>query len=191
MSALYQRFALTAVTALAVFCVAPVLAETPVSVDATGEFPAETAAIVAATTALFDAVETPAANEPRKSPVIRLPRLATKARIESDAKTDPLTEKGPVRHLTGYRISWYPVDRFLGTVDFMGTWDGNRNLVCGYVTWDLSDPQAPVLDTVSANYVDLKALSGEPPSKIHAALLEANCAYGAIDANFTLFEVAG
>ena len=99
-----------------------------------------------------------------------------------------LTSKGAVDRLTGYRISWYPVDRFLGSVDFMGTWDGNRNLVCGYVTWDLSDPDAPVLEDVSASFVNVAELSRQDDEAIHAALLDANCAYGAIEANYAFFE---
>ena len=178
-------------TALAALFAAPVLAETQVSVDATAEFPTETAIIVAATAELFESLEDFEADEPRKTPVIQIPQIAKKARLEVGSKANPLTEKGPVQHLTGYRISWYPVDRSMGSVDFMGTWDGNRSLVCGYVTWDLSDPDVPVLDTVKANYVDLAKLSGKKPARIHEVLLEANCAYGAIDANYTLFNPAG
>jgi len=179
------------VAALAGAFAVPVWAQTNVSVDATVEFPKETAVIVAATTELFLSVEADGQTEPRKTPVIQLPQFEIKARFEGGAKASPLTEKGPVHHLTGYRISWYPVDRFLGSVDFMGTWDGNKNLVCGFVTWDLSDPDNPVLDTVSANYLELQSLSDDTPAQIHEALLEANCAYGAIEANYTLFDPAG
>ena len=69
----------------------------------------------------------------------------------------------------------------------MGTWDGNRNLVCGYLTWDLSDPATPVLETVAANYLDLGELVGASPAEVHEALLEANCAYGAIEAELSVF----
>ncbi len=190
MSEHVQRLTLKAVTALAVISACPALAETPVSVDADLEFPAETAVIVAATAELFQSLETGSAPERRTTPVIQVPQLATKAAFDSDAKVNALTGHGPVQHLTGYRISWYPVDRFLGSVDFMGTWDGNRNLVCGYVTWDLSNPEQPELDTVTANFVDLSVLEGQAPSDIHEALLEANCAYGAVEANYTLFDPA-
>ena len=98
---------------------------------------------------------------------------------------------GPVDHLTVYRITWYPMDRLYGTVDFMGTWDGNRNLVCGYLTWDLTDPDAPELETVSANFVDLAEMAGAGQVHVHQSLLEANCAYGAIEANYLVFEPAG
>lgn len=154
------------------------------------EFPEETAAIVAATSALFDAVEAEAAPEERVVPDFSIEGLATPAALPLGgeiAGAFPLTH-GPVRHLTGYRINWYPVDRFLGAVDFMGTYDGNRNLVCGYVMWDLSDPDSPVLDGVEANYLDLDALAKVSPAEAHETLLEANCAYGEIEPNFRVFE---
>ncbi|MBT8418447.1 MAG: hypothetical protein KJO42_13495 [Silicimonas sp.] len=160
----------------------------PASLSETPEFPTETAAIVSATASLFDAVEAEGQPETPRS-VITRPVIATPASAATDgAKADVLTSRGAVDHLTGYRISWYPVDRFLGSVDFMGTWDGNRNLVCGYVTWDLSDPDAPVLDDVSATFVNVADLAGESDEEIHGALLDANCAYGAIEANYAFFE---
>ena len=148
------------------------------------EFPQETAAIVEATSAYFDAIEA----RPKKRdriPVIRMPQLAQNVKTSVSANEgDALTQKGPVNHLTGYRISWYPVDRFLGTVDFMGTWNGNRNLVCGYLTWDLTNPENPVLDNVAANFLDLGDLSAMEPALAHETLIEANCAFGAIDENY-------
>jgi len=126
-------------------------------------------------------------------PVIKMPTLEERIvnRLSQDEALDALNGHGPVRHLTGYRISWYPVDRLLGSVDFMGTWDGNRNLVCGYLTWDLSDPDAPVLENMEATFVKLETLLSEKPSDVHRILLEANCAYGAIDANYGFFDWAG
>ena len=166
----------------------PAQAQMPASLTEAAEFPAETAAIVQATARLFDVVE--ASGRPRDGrPVIARPVLAKPASVRAeDAKADILVSRGPVDHLTGYRISWYPVDRFLGSVDFMGTGDGNRNLVCGFVTWELTDPKAPVLESVDATFLDIGALSGESAETIHAALLDANCAYGAIDANYAFFE---
>ena len=160
----------------------------PASLSLATEFPAETAAIVAATSELFDSFET--AEAPRgQRPVIARPVLATPASFAViDAKAGVLTEKGPVDHLTGYRISWYPTDRFLGSVDFMGTWADNRNLVCGYVTWDMSDPAAPVLEDVSATFLEISGFAGQTDAEIHAALLDANCAFGAVDANYAFFE---
>lgn len=154
------------------------------------EFPTETAALIAATSAFFDAAERAAQKRDTPSqPVIGLPQIVSPASLQaSDAAFEPLTNHGAVQHLTGYRINWYPVSRLLGTVDFMGTWDGNRNLVCGYISWDVTTPDAPVLESVTANYVDMDELASLSPSKAHEALLEANCAFGAIDVNFAFFD---
>ncbi len=189
-SCIHNQFLATALTVcLTVVPTAGAFADVHVSASETSEFPAETAAIVAATTALFDAVEGNAQRAPEIRPIIG--GIATPASLALEtSKTAALNLRGPVRHLTGYRISWYPVDRFLGAVDFMGTWDGNRNLVCGYVTWDLSDPDTPVLDRIVANYIDVSALSDATPADAHQQLLTANCAYGEIDPNFTVFEPA-
>lgn len=159
--------------------------------DFSVEFPKETAALVEATTAYFDAIEaTPQKRD--RVPVIRMPELAQKIKTNvSLSENDALTQNGPVNHLTGYRISWYPVDRFLGTVDFMGTWDGNRNLLCGYLTWDLTHPEYPVLDDVTAHFLDLDELSAMEPALAHETLLEANCAFGAIDQNYAFVGPAG
>jgi hypothetical protein len=189
-SAFDQRYGKTLAVAafLSAAAFLPAQAQMPAAVTGAAEFPAETAAIVQATAQLFDAVEAEAARRGSR-PVIGRLVLATPASVGGNgAKTDVLVSQGPVDHLTGYRISWYPVDRFLGSVDFMGTWERNRNLVCGFVTWDMSNPKSPVLDSVEATFIDISDLSGEAPEDIHAALLDANCAYGAIDANFAFFE---
>ena len=178
---------LTAIAQAAVLvgCIAmPVQAETPVSTDL--EFPDATHVILTATAQLFDEVEA-GANSGSNDVVISMPRLIKP--ISNDPR-EVLGTHGKLRHLTGYRISWYPTERFLGSVDFMGTWDGNRNLVCGYITWDLSDQENPVLEQVNAQYVDLSALSGMSDERVHRTLLEANCAFGAIDPNYTLFDPA-
>ena len=150
------------------------------------EFALETRAMVEVTAALFDAVEsTPAPSGPN---VLTLD--VTPASLSGDdaiASAFP-SDRGPVQHLTGYRINFYPTGRLLGAVDFMGTFDKNRNLVCGYVTWDLTDPDAPQMMQLVANYVDVGTLTDQPVDDAHAALLEANCAYGDIDPNFTVFE---
>ncbi len=162
------------------------------AVSAPGEeFPEETAALVAATVALFEAIEFEGDTKPR-IPEIRIEGLAIPAKLPTNAgwtRAFP-DDKGPVQHLTGYRINWYPVDRFLGAVDFMGTYDGNRNLVCGYIIWDVSDPDAPELDRVIANYVDLDRLDAATPAEAHRVLLDANCAFGEIEPNFTVFDRA-
>lgn len=151
------------------------------------EFPTETAVIVAATQEFFDTVEARTRSE--AVPTITAPSFVSPASaLGGEGQMDALTEKGPLRNLTGYQINWYPVDRFLGSVDFMGTWDGNRNLVCGYLTWDVSDPAQPVLERVEANFVDVASLAKQGDQAIHTALLNANCAFGAIDANYAFFE---
>ena len=146
------------------------------------EFPEETAALVAATAALFDTAEAGGKDVAPQSSDRFLAIPATFTSATSGMKA--LTERGPVRHLTGYRINWYPVDRFLGAVDFMGTWNGNRDLVCGYVVWDLTDPMSPTLESVVANYVDVATLDDAAAHEAHMALLDANCAYGEIAPNF-------
>ncbi len=158
--------------------------------SAAPEFAREKAALIDATTAYFDRVEAEAP-QLRKAPAIGIPALATKIKASVATDTDPLTEMGPVDHLTAYRITWYPVERLLGSVDFMGTWDNNRSLVCGYLTWDVTDPDAPRLEQINASFVDLPDLSSASDDAIHQSLLEANCAFGAIDANFHVFDVSG
>ena len=190
MSVSVKRFSLGLTALFAAVSAAPAQAVDRVT-SASAEFPTETAAVVAATSAFFDAAERAASGEraPQQQPVIGLPEVVSPARLgdQDDPRFEVLTREGPVQHLTGYRISWYPVDRFLGAVDFMGTWNNNRNLVCGYVTWDLSTSGTPQLDDVTANFVDLAELASFSPAEVHEALLEANCAYGAIDVNFAFF----
>ena len=178
-------------TAFAAVSATAISANTPLP-EPGEEFPEETAALVAATVALFDAIEAESLVKPR-IPEIRIEGLAIPAKLPADAALTQAfpDDKGLVQHLTGYRINWYPVDRFLGAVDFMGTFDGNRNLVCGYILWDVSDPEAPTLDRVIANYLDVDRLDAATPAEAHRALLDANCAYGEIEPNFTVFDRAG
>jgi hypothetical protein len=153
------------------------------------EFAEETDALVAATSALFESVE----SAPRSDGIeLRLDGVAIPASVTASPDISEAfpAKHGPVAHLTAYRINWYPVDRLLGAVDFMGTYDRNRGLVCGYVTWDLSDPEDPQIDQLVANYVDLGLLAKRHPGATHAALLDANCAYGEIEPNFTVFDPA-
>ena len=93
MSVLDQRLTL-ALAAAATVIAAPVSAEMATS-DASVEFPTETAAIVAATSALFDAVEAANADDGQPVPVIRLPDIATKASVE--ATEDPAELLGRAR----------------------------------------------------------------------------------------------
>ena len=147
------------------------------------------AALVAATAQLFEAVESSFERRPGSDPVISIPDAITPATVDAfDTKASVLTARGAVDHLTAYRIEWYPLDRFLGSADFMGTWDENRNLVCGFVTWDLTVPEAPELESVTATFLDVSNLAVGSDEQIHAALLEANCAFGAIDPNYAFFE---
>lgn len=184
-----SKMSLSAVAVLAAISAAPAQA-IDLSVSASAEFPSETVALIAATTAFFDAAERAASGKSvTRPPVIGLPEAVSPVGLKTSApELEELTRHGPVQHLTGYRINWYPVDRFLGAVDFMGTWDNNRNLVCGYITWDMTLPDAPTLDRVDAIYVDVSKLASASAEEVHEVLLEANCAYGAIDVNFAFFE---
>ena len=153
------------------------------------EFPQETVALVNATVAYFESVEAEAGPK-KRPPVIGLPQALKPSKVKA-TDTGILTRKGPVQHLTGYRITWYPTERLLGTVDFMGTWDGNRNLVCGYLTWDLTDPDSPVLSDVTASFVETATLADASPDDVLGQLLDANCAFETIDENQHFFDVSG
>lgn len=150
------------------------------------EFPKERAALIEASQAFFDAVETEKA-KPNAAPVIGWAVNATRS---YDAPDDVavLTKMGPVQHLTGYQITWYPTDKLLGTVDFMGTWDGNRNLVCGYVTWDFSTRGAPEIQSISASFISPDVLKQSETDDVHRTLIASNCAYGTIEANIKFFD---
>ncbi len=152
------------------------------------EFPRETEALVAATVSFFEAAE--AANAQTDDLLFTFEPAATPAGLSPDDGNMTAFPQayGPVRHLTGYRITWYPVDRLLGAVDFMGTWDRTRNLVCGYVAWNLSDPDAPALESVVTNYVDLSQLKDASQAEIETVLTEANCAFPDIQANYAVFD---
>lgn len=160
----------------------------PLTVE-TDEFVTEQMALVRATAALFDQIESRSVPKKPASGFGRVQRR-TGAKAVSDG-TESLTRMGPVAHLTGYRITWYPMERLHGTVDFMGTWNGNRNLVCGYVTWDLTNPDAPELEALDASFVDLTEVSGTSDHNLHRDLIAANCAYGAIEANYRVFDPTG
>ena len=151
-----------------------------------GEFPRESASLFAATTALFDDIEQRLGAQDKARGLLRIQLLGEAIPVSAigSAYAAFTEERGPVNYLTGYRITWYPVDRMLGVVDFMGTYDGNQNLVCGFVTWDMTDPSAPKLEHLAANYVDLGLLATQRPSATEAALLNANCAFGEVAPNF-------
>ncbi len=153
------------------------------------EFPEENAALVAATAALFDRIEA-GAKPQSKTPVFKAPFKIVRSSVRQD-KADALTVKGPVSHLTGYNITWYPTDRLLGIVDFMGTWDGNKNLVCGYLTWDMTQPDSPVLQAVAVSFVDVSHVARGTSLDIENDLLTANCAFSEIEQNYRFFDVTG
>lgn len=155
-----------------------------------GEHPLESSALIAATQSFFDRVETVEVKR-TETPVIGWSLKAVRANVAVPDDVAVLTRMGPVRNLTGYQVTWYPMDRLTGTIDFMGTWDGNRNLVCGYLSWDLTDADNPVLESVSANFVSLDTLAQADAVEVHRLLFGANCAFGAIDSNYAFFDVAG
>ena len=172
---------LCAVLVASVLATGPAMAER-VEVSAT-EFPRETQALVAATVSLFEAAE--AQSRSGGMDTLPLSPVASPISAETGSETGTAFDTDrPVRHLTGYRITWYPVDTLLGAVDFMGTWDNARNLVCGYVTWDLSNPDAPEMRALVANYVDISGLAEADRTAQESALLDANCAFGEIDSNY-------
>lgn len=163
------------------------MAERPV------EYAAERSLLLSATARLFDTMEAESAMlPPRRRPfgwqTLRRQGTPTRSSLGlSDAGRMALGEEfGPVKDLTGYRITWYPTDRLSGTVDFVGTWASGRNLLCGYVTWDLSEPQQARLVEIDIAYLDTWELLGSHSDRAHAALLEANCAYGELAPNFSL-----
>jgi len=157
----------------------------------TGEFPLETLRLVAATEALFDRLESETANPARETPQIEL-RLArpdaSPASLPAVGRRAVREDLGAIEHLTAYGLTWYPLETLSGTVDFVGSWDGGRNLVCGYVTWDMSDPEAPVLAAMTTSYLDTSVLVGLPDDLAHGELLRANCAHGSIEPNLELIR---
>lgn len=146
------------------------------------EFAIEAERLVEATAALFADLERDQAPSMRKrQPVIGIPQP-----VGFTAVTEAVEDRPDMDHLRAYRVSWYPVETLLGTVDFVGTYDGGRNLVCGYVTWNLDDPEETEMVALQTNLVDLESLSALPHGERHLALIEANCAFGEIEPNFAL-----
>jgi hypothetical protein len=149
------------------------------------EFPSQERALVAATSAFFDAVETPSHSAGHE---FFSDAFAAAVPLEDwqSLRLSQLTDHGPVTGLTAYRITWYPVDTLLGAVDFVGRDEEGRNLVCGYILWEFGDDAAPELRGYQANHVDTWELSTLPPEEQGRRLLEANCAHTEIEANFAL-----
>ncbi|MDJ1009313.1 MAG: hypothetical protein QNJ13_15970 [Paracoccaceae bacterium] len=156
------------------------------------EFGPETLSLVRATEALFDAMEAESAAP--GTPRLHLRALTGEAEpvgLPAAGQRALRSENGPVANLTAYQITWYPTDRLSGTVDFMGTWANGRNLVCGYATWDMTDPTAPQLAAMTTSYLDTRTLIRLPVDAAHAELLRANCAYGEIEPNLELARSPG
>jgi len=97
-----------------------------------------------------------------------------------------LVDKGPLKNLTAYRITWYPIDTLLGSVDFVGRDPRDGRLVCGFVLWEFPERAEPKLRLYEATRLDPGTLSRMPPGEAGAQLLEANCAFTSIEANFAL-----
>ena len=155
------------------------------------EFGAETLSIVAATEALFDAIEAESAGPVTDTPRLQLRIVrpgAEPVSLPAAGRGALRDDLGPVEHLTAYNITWYPTDTLSGTVDFLGSWDGGRNLVCGYVTWDMTNADTPVLAAMTTSYLDTASLLRLSPDIAHVELLRANCAFGDIEANLELLR---
>jgi hypothetical protein len=149
------------------------------------EFPAQERALVAATSAFFDAVEQPGINAEHG---FFADAFAAAVPLEDwrAHRLDDLVDHGPIEGMTAYRITWYPVDTLLGAVDFVGRDADGVNLVCGYVLWEFGDESKPHLRWYEATYVDTAELAGMNAEEAGARLIEANCAYTDIEANFAL-----
>lgn len=149
------------------------------------EFPREERAVTVATAAFFDAVEDPNAASGHE---FFSDAFAAALPLEDwrDWRLAQLTDHGPMTGLTAYRITWYPVDTLLGAVDFVGRDESGRNLVCGYVLWEFADAAAPQLRGFEATYVDTWELAAMTPEEQGKRLLEANCAFTDVEANFAL-----
>ncbi|MEL7027435.1 MAG: hypothetical protein AAGO57_09445 [Pseudomonadota bacterium] len=169
----------------------PVLAGSPTK-NTEIDFGPETLALVAATETLFDALEAEGM-QAEDTPRLQLRSLGANpvAMVLPEAGRAALRDDlGPVADLTAYDITWYPGKKLAGSVDFVGTWKDGRNLVCGYVTWDMSDPRDPNLAAMTTSYLDTKNLVRLPDAAAHGELLRANCAFGALEPNLELVRPA-
>jgi hypothetical protein len=149
------------------------------------EFPSEKRALVVATSAFFDAVETQSDSAGHE---FFSDAFAAALPLEDwqSLRLAQLTDHGPVTGLTAYRITWYPVDTLLGAVDFVGRDEEGRNLICGYILWEFDEENEPELRWYHANHLDTWELATLPPEEQGRRLLEANCAHTDIAANFAL-----
>ncbi|NRB01237.1 MAG: hypothetical protein HRU32_15750 [Rhodobacteraceae bacterium] len=156
-----------------------------VEIAVPSEFPIEEQALVKATNRFFDLVE----DQETTAPVdFYSEAWAMNMPLESweEERVSQLVDYGPVRDLTAYKITWYPVDELMGAVDFVGRYNDGESLVCGYVLWEFGTGGTPRLRGYKANYVEISDLAGMSDLQIGEELLNANCAYTDIDANFAL-----
>jgi hypothetical protein len=151
------------------------------------EFPVEERALVRATSAFFEAVESP--DKTASYDFFSEAYAAAVPLTEwQDKQLRQLVANGPLKDLTAYRITWYPLDELMGAVDFVGSDQDSNALVCGYVLWEFSEETEPRLRWYEATHLDpvqLEKMSAEDAS---AKLLEANCAFTDLDANFSLSQ---
>lgn len=149
------------------------------------EFPIEERALVKATDRLFSFIED---QDSTTSTDFFADAWAMNLPLENwqEERVSQLVDYGPVRDLTAYQITWYPVDQLLGAVDFVGHYDGGESLVCGYVLWEFGTGPTPRLRGYQANYVEVSDLRNMSELEVGEALLNANCAYTDIDSNFAL-----
>lgn len=156
-----------------------------VEVAIPSEFPIEERALMKATDGFFRYVEDPTDTRPMTfyadAWAMNMP-----LDVWQEQRISQLVDYGPVRDLTAYKITWYPVDELMGAVDFVGRYDDGESLVCGYVLWEFGSGPTPRLRGYQANYVDISSLAGMTQTEIGEELLEANCAFTDIDANFAL-----
>lgn len=149
------------------------------------EYAVEERALIKATDRFFSFVET---QDDTATADFYADAWATNLPLESwqEERVSQLVNYGPVRDLTAYEITWYPVDELMGAVDFVGRYNDGESLVCGYVLWEFGSGPTPRLRGYQANYVDISDLAGMSELEVGEALMNANCAYTDIDSNFAL-----
>ena len=108
---------------------------------------------------------------------------------DSDLKEANICNQEPIHRLLGYRLTYYPTEaKTIWTVDFMGTFGKNSGLACGYLSWDTTNPSAPELAHIEVRLLNFSDLLELGEKDAHVVLLEANCAYGALDPNLFVFD---
>lgn len=154
------------------------------------DYSMETSSIIAATHALLDGLEVPG-GLPDAAPSLELrlkdagadTRLTPVGAPSEPELPDQLTS---MANLTPYRLNWFDEDGLIGAIKFVGNWQDTRNLVCGYVAWDMSEWNAPTLVALEFEYLETPALLRLSDSEARTALRDANCAYFTVEANLAL-----